>query len=332
MSALYIATLDGGHGLKARVMSYGATLLNLWAPDRYGTSRDVVLGFDAPEGWLGAHPYFGATIGRYANRIARAELPLDRRDHALMANEGRNQLHGGLRGFDKVGWAPFDEGPHHVRFRYVSADGDQGFPGELVAELTYRLGDDVLEMEWAATCDAPTVVNLTNHAYWNLAGKGDVLGHELELFASRFLPVNDELLPTGALRAVEDTPMDFFLPRRIGARLDENEVQLRLASGGYDHCWVLDGGPIAARLVEPRSGRGFELSTTQPGLQFYSGNQLDGSLRGKDSVAYAKYAGLCLEPQHFPDSPHHAHFPSTALRPGERYLQRASYRFFVDAT
>ncbi len=331
MSALYVATLDGGRGLKARVMNYGATLLNVWAPDRHGTLRDVVLGFDAPEGWLGTHPYFGATIGRYANRIGRAQLPLERIEYPLVANEGGNQLHGGVRGFDKAHWTPIDEGPHQARFRYVSADGEQGFPGELVAELTYRLNDDLLEIEWAATCDAPTVVNLTNHAYWNLAGEGDVLGHELQLFASTFLPVDDELLPTGALRPVERTPMDFRRARRIGARLDEPEPQLQLAGGGYDHCWVLDGFTVAARLTEPKSGRGLELTTTQPGLQFYSGNQLDGSVRGKSSVTYAKYAGLCLEPEHFPDSPHHPKFPSTLLRPGERYQQSASYRFFLEA-
>ncbi len=327
-----VVTLDNGRGLRARVMNYGATLLSLEVPDRHGRVADVTLGFDEPRSYFDVHPYFGAVIGRYANRIAGARFALDERQYALRANEGRNQLHGGPRGFDKAWWTEAGQrggDTPEVSWHLTSPAGDEGYPSKLEVQVTYRLTLDSLQVEWAAATDAPTVLNLTHHAYWNLAGHGDVLGHRLQLFGSRFLPVNGELLPTGELRAVRETPMDFLTPAAIGARLDSDDPQLRDGKKGYDHCWVLDSPQLAARLSDPSSGRVMELSTTQPGLQFYSGNQLDGALVGKGGRAYPKYGGLCLEPQHFPDSPHHAHFPTTLLRPGETYRQSAAWRFFT---
>lgn len=330
--ALRVATLDNGRGLQAQLMSYGATLLSLRVPDRHGEQLDVTLGFDAPEGYYGVHPYFGAVIGRYGNRISGARFMLDGQAFQLPANEGPNQLHGGLRGFDKVPWALFGEASGdspHVGWRHVSAAGDQGYPGTVQAQVVYSLKDDALCIDYSATTDAPTVINLTQHSYFNLAGQGDVLGHELTVFGSRFLPVNEALVPTGELRAVEGTSMDFRHACRIGSRITHGDPQLEFAHAGFDHCWALDRPGLAARLFEPRSGRLMEVSTTQPGLQFYSGNQLDGSLHGKNGCAYGKYAGLCLETQHFPDSPNQPFFPSTVLRPGETYRHHTAFRFSI---
>ncbi len=327
-----IVTLDNDHGLEAQLMAYGATLLSLKVPDRHGERHDVTLGFDAPESYFGAHPYFGAVIGRYANRIAFARFTLEGREYVLPANEGHNQLHGGARGFDKVPWTFCGErsgASPHVCFQHVSPAGEEGYPGRVQAQVLYTLTDDTLRIDYSATTDAPTVMNLTQHAYFNLAGRGDVLGHELTVFGSRFLPVTSALVPTGELRAVEGTPMDFLKARTIGSRLTRGDPQLEVAHAGFDHCWVLDGKGLAARLYEPLSGRVMEVSTTQPGLQFYSGNQLDGSLHGKSGCVYGKYAGLCLETQHFPDSPNHPEFPSTVLRPGETYRQSAAFRFSI---
>lgn len=326
-----VATLENDRGLRARVMSWGATLLELTVPDRNGVPRDVVLGFDDPRAYQGKHPYFGCVVGRFANRIAGARFELDGRACELSVNEGRNQLHGGVRGFSWVDWQLFRErstGSPEVSFRHVSPPGDEGYPGELSVEVTYSLTeDDALRIEWEARTTEPTHVNLTHHAYWNLAGEGDVRGHELQLYASRFLPVSEELLPTGELRPVEGTPMDFRMPVELGTRLGAPDTQLERGKGGFDHCWVLDHPRLAARLYEPLSGRVMEVSTTQPALQFYSGNQLEGTLHGKRNVAYGKYGGLCLETQHLPDSPHHPSFPTTVLRPGQTYAQSASYRF-----
>lgn len=332
-----VATLTAGP-LRARVMNYGATLLSLELPDVHGRTSDVLLGFDSPAQYLGKHPYFSAVIGRYGNRIAGARFSLDGRVCPLTANEGRNQLHGGLRGFDKVWWTSESQASQQseVTWRYSSAAGEEGYPGKLEVQATYSLTESALQLDLVATCDAPTVVNLTHHAYWNLAGQGDVRGHELQLLGAHFLPVNSALIPTGQLERVRGTPMDFLRPRAIGARLQSDDPQLRDAKGGYDHCWALDregpGLQPAARLKDPSSGRVMELFTTQPGLQFYSGNQLDGSLTGKRGVAYPKYGGLCLEPQHFPDSPNQPHFPSTVLRPGEAYRQHMQWRFSVSSS
>ena len=331
------ATLDNGQGLRARVMSYGATLLELWVPDRQGRQTDVVLGFDDARAYLGVQPYLGAVIGRYANRIAGAQFELGGRIYPLAANEGVHHLHGGTRGFDKRSWTPADEcaAPFpQVAWDCVSPDGDEGYPGRLAVRVSYALTpDNALRIDYEAHADAPTVVNLTHHAYWNLGIGEDVLGHELQIAAARFLPVDAGLIPTGEQRSVEATPMDFRRPVAVGARIGAADEQLLLA-GGYDHTWVLDapaeGLRSAARLREPRLGRTMEVLTTQPGLQFYSGNRLDGSLIGKRGRCYERHAGLCLEAQHFPDSPHRPGFPSTRLEPGDAYRHSTLYRFTAD--
>lgn len=336
--AVLAATMDNGQGLRARVMNHGATLLELWVPDRDGRQADVVLGFDDARAYLGIQPYFGAVIGRYANRIAGAEVDIDGRRYRLSANEGRHHLHGGRRGFDKLEWTLADE--HETTFpeivwTCISPDGDDGYPGRVEARVAYALtSDNALRIEYEARCDAPTIVNMTQHTYWNLGVHDDVLEHELAIFGSRFLPVDAELIPTGELRSVAGTPMDFLSPATVGARIAEADEQLRRGGGGYDHNWVLDGVggelALAARLHEPRFGRTMEVLTTQPGLQFYSGNQLDGSLVGKRGRHYGRHAGLCLETQHFPDSPHHPGFPSTLLMPGDVYRHSTLYRFTAD--
>jgi aldose 1-epimerase len=332
------ATLDNGRGLQARVMSYGATLLGLLVPDRRGRQHDVVLGFDAPAAYFEPHPYFGAVIGRYANRIAGARFALEQDEYVLVANDGPNHLHGGLRGFDKVLWTLAGErgdSRPEVSWRYVSAAGEEGYPGKFEVQVTYSLTDDnALRIDYAAMCDAPTIVNLTHHAYWNLApDHEDILAHDLQILGSRFLPVDKSLIPTGELRSVRNTAMDFRTTNAVGSRLRAVDAQLKYANGGYDHCWVLDrqtaGLEVAARLADPVSGRVMEVWTTQPGLQFYSGNLLDGTLHGKQGRDYAKYAGLCLETQHFPDSPHHPEFPSTLLQPGDSYRHTTLYKFFA---
>ena len=336
--AVLAATLDNGQGLRARVMNHGATLLELWVPDRQGRQADVVLGFDDARAYLGVHPYLGAVVGRYANRIADARFELGGRRHVLSANEGAHHLHGGLRGFDKLEWMPGRESSSafpEIVWTCTSPNGDEGYPGRLEASVAYALTpDNALRIDYEAWTDAPTILNLTHHAYWNLGVHDDVLEHEIEIFGSRFLPVDAALIPTGELRPVEGTPMDFRRPAAVGARLGEADEQLLRGGGGYDHNWVLDraapGLLPAARLHEPRLGRTMEVLTTQPGLQFYSGNQLDGSLVGKRGRTYGRHAGLCLETQHFPDSPHHPEFPSTVLMPGDVYRHTTLYRFTAD--
>ncbi|WP_119154194.1 aldose epimerase family protein [Caldimonas tepidiphila] len=331
-------TLDDGAGVRAQLTDHGATVVSLRAPDREGRAADVVLGFDALDGYLQpGQPYLGAMVGRHANRIAAGRFTLDGRQHRLACNSGGQHLHGGRRGFDRVVWQSEvreGEGGAQLLLRHVSADGDEGYPGRLEVELPCTLAAGALRLECSARCDAPTIVNLTSHMYFNLAGQGDVLGHELQILAARFTPVDASLIPTGELREVQGSPMDFRRPRRVGERLDLADEQLRHA-GGYDHNWVLDGpaGTLrpVARLREPASGRTMEVLTTQPGLQFYSGNFLDGRLAGRGGVRYARHAGLCLETQHFPDSPNHPHFPSTRLAPGEEYRQVTVYRFGTDA-
>lgn len=327
-------TLTNAHGLAAEIMTYGGTLLALRTPDRSGRLGDIVLGFDTLDGYLGAHPYFGALIGRYGNRIAGGRFVLDGATYTLAQNDGPNNLHGGPHGFDRVAWhaEPHTHGAEpSLALQYTSRDGDQGFPGTLSATVVYTLTDaNELRIDYHATTDQPTVVNLTNHAYFNLAGAGDILGHTLELAAARFVPINPNLIPTGALQPVRGTPMDFRTPTPIGARIGADDAQLH-AAGGYDHTWVLDAGGLAfaARVAEPGSGRVLEVYTTQPGVQFYSGNFLDGTLVGKRAQRYARHAGLCLETQHFPDSPNQPAFPSTQLRPGQIYRETTLLRFGV---
>ena len=324
--------------VEVEAIEYGAIITRVLVPDRRGELGDVVLGFDTLDGYLGKSPYFGAVVGRYANRIAHGRFALDGVAYQLACNDGANHLHGGVRGFDKVLWkgTPLsDDAMPGVTFLYESADGDEGYPGALSARVTYRLsGDGALHVRYHATTDRATIVNLTQHSYLNLAdGERDVLGHELMVHASRFTPVDAGLIPTGELRLVEGTPFDFRTTVALGARIDEPDRQLQVA-GGYDHNFVLDRAgerplALAARVVEPMSGRTLEVHTTEPGLQLYSGNFLDGSVIGKDGRRYAHRTGFCLETQHFPDSPNHPEFPSVVLRPDGRYESETVFAFGV---
>lgn len=326
-------TLTNAHGLEARIMTYGGTLVSLRVPDRAGVLADITLGFDTLAPYLADHPFFGGVIGRYANRIAGGVFELHGRTYTLARNNGPNHLHGGPSGFHRVIWQasarPSDAAPG-IALTYLSRDGEEGYPGNLAASVVYTLTEqNALQIEYAATTDRPTIVNLTNHTYFNLAGAGDILDHQVQIAAERFLPVDDTQIPTGELRPVGGTPMDFTKLTAIGARIGADDPQLH--SGGYDHTWALDmgGGDLgfAARVVEPAGGRVLEVYTTQPGLQLYSGNFLDGSIRGKRGQVYDKHAGLCLETQHFPDSPNRTEFPSVVLEPGQTYRQTTVFRF-----
>ena len=335
-------TLTNARGTEVRVITYGAIVTAIRTPDRSGQLDDIVLGFDSLAGYLGASPYFGAIVGRYANRIANAQFTLDGTTYRLAKNNGPNSLHGGARGFDKVLWTgePFqgDSGVG-VTLRYTSRDGEEGFPGTLAARVTYTLTPrDELIVDYEATSDKATPVNLSQHTYWNLRGSagggGDVLDHVLTLDAAAFTPVDSTLIPTGEIASVAGTPFDFRSATPIGARIAQQNTQLRLGRG-YDHNWVLDRGNRAgvihaARLAEPHRGRTVDISTTEPGVQFYSGNFLDGTITGKNGRVYAHRTGLCLETQHFPDSPNHAGFPSTILRPGQTYRSRTVFAFGVE--
>jgi aldose 1-epimerase len=336
-----LITLRNGSGIELDIITYGGTVTRLLAPDREGELADVVLGSEHLESYLMGTPYFGAIVGRHGNRIAGGRFALDGTEYQLAVNNGPNHLHGGLVGFDKVVWSAEtyeEESESGVVLRYVSEAGEEGYPGELDVEVTYALtsGGD-LRIEYEASTDEPTIVNLTHHGYWNLAGHGagDILDHELTLFASRYTPVDETLIPTGELRPVDGTPFDFRTPTAIGARIEDDDEQLGFG-GGYDHNFVVDGwsgdgslGP-AAVLRDPVSGRTMEVLTTEPGIQFYSGNFLDGSDIGKDGVVYERRTGLCLETQHFPDSPNQPDFPSTVLRPGETFRSTTVYRFSAE--
>ncbi len=318
------------------VVSLGGIIQKLTAPGRNGSYDDVVLGFDMPDRYAAGHPYFGALIGRYGNRIRSGRFLLDDSEYALAINDGENHLHGGHRGFDKVEWdveSLAGEPDTALRLSYVSADGEEGYPGRLSVAVTYSLTDgDELRINYTAITDKPTPVNLTSHVYFNLAGQGadTVLDHEVEIYASHFTPVCEGLIPTGSIQSVDGTPMDFRTRTAIGERIDDSYEQLQLA-GGYDHNWALDKEPgdlaIAARVLEPSSGRQLEVYTTEPGLQFYTGNGLDGSIRGKQGRSYIRRSGVCLETQHYPDSPNQPAFPSTILMPGEVYETTTVYRF-----
>jgi aldose 1-epimerase len=326
-------TLTNAKGMKATVMTYGATLTGLWVPDRDGKLADVVLGFDDLQGYFKGHPFFGSTVGRVANRIAKGKFTLDGKDYKLFVNNGPNTLHGGQKGFDKQIWTaapvPGKGGPA-VKFTYTSPDGEEGYPGKLTASVTYTLtNDNELRLDYEATTDKATPVNLTNHSYFNLAGQGTatILGHELTLEADKYTPPDDTLIPTGEIKTVKGTPLDFTTPHTIGERID----QLKGDPRGYDHNFVLNSGgkklASAARVREPKSGRVMEVLTTEPGVQLYTSNFLDGKLKGKGGVAYPQYGALCLETQHFPDSVNHTNFPSTILRPGETFRSTTVYRF-----
>lgn len=329
-----IFTLTNKAGVEARIINYGGIVVSLKVPDRHGVMGDVVLGFDALDGYLGGHPYFGCLIGRYGNRIAGARFSLNGVTHQLAANDGPNSLHGGIRGFDKVLWAASGKmtaGGPALGLNYVSPDGEEGFPGRLSVTAVYTLTDDnALALDYTAVTDRDTVVNLTHHSYFNLAGRGDILGHEVMLEADAFTPVNAALIPTGELRPVQGTPMDFRTPTPVGARIDGDDPQLK-CGGGYDHNWVLrkPAGKLsrAATVYDPVSGRTMEVLTTAPATQFYTGNFLNGTVVGKGGWAYQRRQGLCLEPQHFPDSPNQPRFPSTVLKPGQTYTHTLIYRF-----
>lgn len=329
-----VFTLANKHGLEARIMTYGAILVSLRVPDRTGRLGDVVLGFDGLAGYLGGHPYFGAIIGRYGNRIANGKFTLGGVTYSLARNNNGNSLHGGLKGFDKVVWKaePVHEfGAVGVKLTYLSKDMEEGYPGNLAVTVVYTLtNDDELRIGYEAVTDKATPVNLTNHSYWNLdgQGKGDILGHVVELEADKLTAVDSaaNLIPTGQLKEVKGTPFDFTTPRAIGERIG-------LVEGGYDHNFALRSGggkmALAARVFSPASGRVLEIDTDQPGIQFYTGNFLDGTVKGKGGVAYQKHFGFCLETQHFPDSPNHPNFPSTILEPGKKYTTVTIHKFSV---
>ncbi len=329
-------TLTNSHGLEVRVMTYGGIIVSLRVPDQRGRLDDVVLGYDKLDGYLDKTPYFGAIIGRYGNRIANGKFTLDGKEYTLAKNNGPNALHGGIKGFDKVVWQaePFEKKQEAgLILRYNSPDGEEGYPGNLKATVTYTLTDqNELILDYQATTDKATPINLTNHTYFNLAGegKGDILAHELTLNADHFTPVDKNLIPTGKIASVKGTPLDFTQATAIGARIGQQDEQLILG-GGYDHNFVINrqgkGLALAARVVEPSSGRALEVSTTEPGVQFYTGNFLDGTITGKQGHVYKQRYGFCLETQHYPDSPNQPGFPSTILRPGQGYHTTTVFKF-----
>lgn len=332
--ALSLFMLTNASGGQVGISEYGGIVVSLKVPDRHGEFGDVVLGFDTLDAYVADTPYFGAITGRYANRIAGGRFSLDGTDYELAVNNPPNALHGGIKGFDKVVWSgePNAEGDGVV-FKYVSADGEEGYPGTLTAQVTYTWTDDhELRIDYEATTDKPTVINLTNHSYFNLkdGGASPVLDHELMIDADRYTPVDETSIPTGELAALKGTPLDFRQSTAIGARIGDDHEQLRFGAG-YDHNYVLnqesEGLALAATVYEPESGRVMDVLTTEPGVQFYSGNFLDGHHVGKGGVAYEHRSGLCLETQHFPDSPNQPEFPSTVLRPGETYSTQTVYRF-----
>ena len=331
---VFLYSIADDHGMEVKITNYGGIITALTVPDRFGKVDDVVLGHDTLEGYLNRSRYFGALIGRYANRIAHGQFSLNGRDYSLSKNNGENHLHGGFRGFDKVVWDAVEVNrPDGVGLglNYVSRDGEEGYPGNLNVIVTYLLTpQSELRIEYSASTDQETIVNLTNHSYFNLAGSGTVLDHKLTINAERFIPIRAGLIPTGEIRCVRNTPLDFIEPRSIGERINAEDEQLKIA-GGYDHTFVLgtNGYQLhqAAKIFEPVTGRQLEVFTDQPGMQFYSGNFLDGSIVGKRGRAYIKHSGCCLETQHFPDSPNHPSFPSTLLHPKEIHRQTTVFKF-----
>jgi len=338
--SVHVFTLTNANGLELQVIDYGGLVISLRTPDRTGALGDIVLGYDRLDGYLASTPYFGALVGRYANRIARGRFTLGDTAYTLAVNNGVNSLHGGLKGFDKVMWRAeptSDSSSVGVVLRYTSLDGEEGYPGTLGVQVTYTLTDrNEFAIDYLATSDKATPVNLTQHSYFNLAGDGagDVLGHLVSIDADAFTPVDTTLIPTGVLQPVAGTPFDLRTPVAIGARINEADAQLTIA-GGFDHNFVINRKATAlvhaARVVEPTSGRTLDVETTEPGIQFYTGNFLDGSITGKRGHVYGRRHGFCLETQHFPDSPNQPAFPSTILRPGEEYRSRTVYTFGVVA-
>jgi aldose 1-epimerase len=331
-------TLTNSKGVTMKVINYGGIITHLMVPDKQGVFEDVVLGYDSLAPYLERNPYFGALIGRYGNRIAKGKFTLDGKAYTLEQNNLGNSLHGGPKGFDKRVWTieplTVDNGSA-IKLTYLSKDMEEGFPGNLQCEVIYHLTDsNELKLNYRATTDKKTIINLTQHSYFNLSGntKLDILQHELMLNAGKFVPVNETLIPTGELKNVSETPFDFNTPTAIGARIDKDDQQLKFG-GGYDHCWVLkesaDTLKLAATLHDPSTGRVMSVYTTEPGIQFYSGNFLDGSITGKYSAVYKKRYGLCLETEHYPDSPNQKNFPTVVLNPGEVYNTSTVYTFSV---
>jgi aldose 1-epimerase len=324
--------LQNSQGASAKVITYGATLTELHVADKNGEMGDVVLGFDNIEGYLGQHPYFGGTIGRYGNRIAKGKFALDGKEYDLFLNNGPNSLHGGQVGFNRRVWKAEelkDKDGAAVRFSYLSKDGEENYPGNLQVSVTYTLTNtNELKLQYSAETDKDTVLNITNHSYFNLSGTdtGNILKYILYINADKYTPVDSTLIPTGELAAVAGTPLDFLKPTEIGARIAEiKEI------GGYDHNYILNGKAgtlrVAAKVTDPESGRVMEVLTTEPGVQFYSAIGLNGSIKGKGGVGYEKYGAICLETQHFPDSPNRSNFPSTELKPGTKFHSETIYKF-----
>jgi aldose 1-epimerase len=335
-TAVDLYTLRNDKGAEARICNYGGIVTSLKVRDRNGKLGDVVLGYDNLAGYLRASPHFGCLVGRYGNRIAQGKFTLNGKEYTLARNNNGNHLHGGLKGFDKVVWAakpiPSRLGTA-LELKYVSQDGEEGYPGNLSITAVYTLTDDnALRLDFTATTDADTVCNLTHHSYFNLAGAGDVLNHQVMIYADKFTPVDANLIPTGDLRPLDGSPLDFRHAEKIGARINQADEQLKLGNG-YDHNYVLSKPPgelgLAARVYEDSSGRLLEVFTTEPGMQFYTGNFLDGSITGKGGWVYQFRNGFCFEPQHFPDSPNQPYFPTTVLKPGQTYQNTIIYKFSV---
>jgi aldose 1-epimerase len=334
---VFAYTLKNQSGMEVVITNFGGVVLSIKVPDRDGKFADIALGFDELADYEKKGPYFGALIGRYANRLAKGQFTLHGKTYQLPVNNGSNSLHGGNIGFDKRVWKPkesTDASGQHLHLHYLSKDGEEGYPGNVNVDVTYTVTEkNELRISYSATTDKDTVLNLTNHSYFNLKGQGegDILDHKMMINADRFTPVDANLIPTGELRPVSGTPFDFRQPTAIGARINDPDEQLKLG-GGYDHNWVLNGGGkmgLAARVVEPTTGRVLEVLTDQPGVQFYTGNFLDGTAKGKGKVYNHRFA-FCLETQHFPDSPNHPKFPTTELKPGQKFQSTTVYRFSTE--
>lgn len=333
--AVTLYTLKNSKGMEVQIMNYGAIITKIMVPDNNKVIEDVVLGFDSVADYIKDSPYFGAVVGRYGNRIAAGKFSLDGKNYSLAAQNNGQHLHGGLKGFDKKVWKTISQKPGSLTLSYLSKDGEEGFPGNLEVQVTYTLTEDnAIAMDYTAKTDQATVLNICNHSYFNLSGnvKRDVLDHTIQLNAPFFIPVDKVLIPTGEVKSVKGGPFDFTSPKKIGLEINAADEQIAFG-GGYDHCYAFDKAPGAyakiAHVEEPISGRVMEVFTTEPGVQFYTGNNLDGHLIGKYGAKYNKRTGFCLETQHYPDSPNKPNFPSTVLRPGETYTSKTVYQFSV---